>query len=218
MEPLASHLRQHFQAHFRPSSNVSFDEMMVLCKGRSAHTIKMPRKSIDQGYKIYGLCDQGYRYRFLFYSGTAGNEISDFTQTTNQYTNISKEWSLTLFNSSGRQLSAEENKKLSSGFSPTTRAVCHLVFAFSFLSGQYNVYMDNYFTNIPLFQHLRDHGIGAIGTTRAKRHDFPTAFSISKEVTSKLLEWNHLSGIVVNGVCTALWQDNNTVFFLTTIH
>ena len=78
--------------------------------------------------------------------------------------------------------------------------------------------MDNYFTHILLFRHLRDHGIGAVGTTLAKRHDFPTAFSISKHITSKLLEWNHLSGIVVNGICTALWQDNNTVFFLTTIH
>ena len=31
----------------------------------------------------------------------------------------------------------------------------------------YNVYMDNYFSNVPLFQNLRQIGIGACGTVRA---------------------------------------------------
>jgi len=57
MEPLASHLRRCFQKLYLPGSNVAFDEMMVLFEGRSLHTIKMPSKSIDQGYKIYALCN-----------------------------------------------------------------------------------------------------------------------------------------------------------------
>lgn len=218
MEPLASQLRERYQSLVLPSSNLSFDEMMVLCKGRSVHTIKLPGKPIDQGYKIYALCDQGYTYLFLFYSGHTGNEVSEFTQKTDSFTHLCEDRALALFNSSGRALSKEEKKRLSRGFSPTTQAVCHLVFSLPFQSHQFNIYMDNYFTTIPLFQHLRDHGIGAAGTTRAKRHDFPPAFAIGKEITSRLLEWNHLSGIVVNGVCAALWQDNNTVLFLTTIH
>jgi len=78
--------------------------------------------------------------------------------------------------------------------------------------------MDNYFTTIPLFRHLGDHGMGAAGTTRAKHPDFPSVLAINKDITKKRLEWNHLSGEVVNGVCAVLWQDNNTVLFLTTIH
>ena len=218
MEPLASHLRECFQEHYLPASNVSFDEMMVLCKGRSAHTIKLPGKPIDQGYKIYALCDQGYTYTFMFYSGVSGNEASDFTRKTEPLTQISTERSLALLNSKQDRLTKEQQKKLSQGFSPTTQVVCRLVFSLPFQSHQFNVYMDNYFTSIPLFQHLRDHGIGAAGTTRTKRHNFPSELTISKDITSRILEWNHLSGVVVNGVCAALWQDNNTVHFLTTIH
>ena len=78
--------------------------------------------------------------------------------------------------------------------------------------------MDNYFSSIPLFQHLRDHGIGAAGTTRLGRHDFPAELALDKSVAGRILEWNHLSGTIVNGVCSALWQDNNMVLFLTTIY
>ena len=218
MEPMASHLRQRFQQHFHPSSNLSFDEMMVLCKGKSAHTIKLPGKPIDQGYKIYALCDRGYTYLFLFYSGATGNECSNFTKATFSYAQLSPKDSLDLYNFKKRELTKSEISRLSSGFSPTLQAVCHLVFSLPFNSYQFNIYMDNYFTTIPLFRHLRNYGIGAAGTTRAKRPDFPSVLAINKDITKKILEWNHLSGEVVNGVCAVLWQDNNTVLFLTTIH
>ena len=78
--------------------------------------------------------------------------------------------------------------------------------------------MDNYLSSIPLFQHLQDYGIGPAGTTRPGHHNFPFELALDKSVSRKLLEWNHLSGIVVNGVCSALWQDNNMVLFLTMIH
>lgn len=37
-------------------------------------------------------------------------------------------------------------------------------------------------------------------------------------MAGRILDWNHLSGAIVNGVCSALWQDKNMVLFLTTIH
>lgn len=37
----------------------------------------------------------------------------------------------------------------------------------------YTIYMDNYLTSQPLFQVLRDRGIGACGTTRPNRDAFP---------------------------------------------
>jgi len=42
--------------------------MMVAFTGRSQHTLKMPNKPIDEGYKIYAICDHGYTYGFEFYS------------------------------------------------------------------------------------------------------------------------------------------------------
>lgn len=51
LEPLSSHLQASFQGYYSPSSNVSIDELMVRCFGRSSHTYKMPNKPIKQGYK-----------------------------------------------------------------------------------------------------------------------------------------------------------------------
>ena len=79
LEPIASLLRQRFQQYYFPSTNLSYDEMMVSFEGRSMHIVKQPNKPIDHGYKIWGLCDHGYTWAFLFYSGAVGNEVSEFT-------------------------------------------------------------------------------------------------------------------------------------------
>jgi hypothetical protein len=46
----------------------------------------------------------------------------------------------------------------------------------------YTVYMDNYFTTIPLFDRLRQLGIGACGTTRpnASKKLFPKSFKLAQ--------------------------------------
>jgi len=90
MELLASHLHKWFQQHLLPSSNLSFDQMMVLCKRKSAHMIKLLGKPINQGYKIYSLCDSGYTYLFLFYLEATENEVSNFTKTTFSYAHLSQ--------------------------------------------------------------------------------------------------------------------------------
>lgn len=62
------------------------------------------------------------------------------------------------------------------------------------------------------------HDIGVAGTTRPERLEFPSELDISKPIARSILKWNHLSGVVVDNVCAVLWQDNNTVLLLTTIH
>src|SRR5450432_3619450 len=51
--PLFEHLRKLFKLFGIPSQNVSIDEMMVMCTGRSLHTVKMPNKPIGEGYKLF---------------------------------------------------------------------------------------------------------------------------------------------------------------------
>jgi len=150
MEPLASHLRRCFQKLYLPGSNVAFDEMMVLFKGRSLHTIKMPSKPIDQGYKIYALCEKGYTYSFLFYSGETKNEESDFTKETAAFANLTPERSLELFNLSNLPLSEPECKARSKGFTPTSQAVCHLIFQLPFHRFQFNIYISKNNTLRPM--------------------------------------------------------------------
>jgi Transposase IS4 len=65
LKPLASSLQRSFMQFYTPSSEVSIDELMVRCFGRSIHTYKMPNKPIPQGYKLFGIADHGYLYAFL---------------------------------------------------------------------------------------------------------------------------------------------------------
>jgi hypothetical protein len=64
------------------------------------------------------------------------------------------------------------------------------------------IYMDNYFTSVPLFESLRRLEYGAVGTTRP--HDqFPQELSKLKKENMKL-EWNTLLAKVVdNTLCLA---------------
>jgi len=46
----------------------------------------------------------------------------------------------------------------------------------------------------------------------------PTELPIDKGIARKFLPWNHTSAIAVDNVICGLWQDNSTVFLISTIH
>ena len=77
----------------------------------------------------------------------------------------------------------------------------------------FNIYMDNYFSSIRLFKYLREKNIGACGTVRKNSANFPQILK-----TDKKLEWDTLSGVVVDDVLAILWMDNGPVMMLSTIH
>jgi hypothetical protein len=77
----------------------------------------------------------------------------------------------------------------------------------------FNIYMDNYFSSIKLFKYLREKKIGACGTVRKNSANFPQIFKVDKK-----LEWDTLSGIVIDDVLAILWMDNGPVTMLSTIH
>ena len=78
----------------------------------------------------------------------------------------------------------------------------------------FNIFMDNYFSSIKLFKFLREKGIGACGTVRTNSSGFPPILKIK----NKNLEWDTLSGVVVDDVLAVLWMDNGPVTMLSTIH
>jgi hypothetical protein len=94
-------------------------------------------------------------------------------------------------------------------------SVIHLVEQLPFKQKPFNIYMDNLFSSIPLFQYLRTKGIGACGTTRTNSARFPKVLNIGKDAK---LDWNTRSGVVVDDVLAMLWIDNRPVTMLTTIH
>lgn len=102
------------------------------------------------------------------------------------------------------------------GLSLTSSAVVHLAKTLPYSTRTFNIYMDNYFSNVRLFKFLCGLNIGACGTVRINSADFPEPLKVSK---SEKLDWNKLSGVVVNNqVLAIVWMDNAPVTMLTTIH
>lgn len=106
------------------------------------------------------------------------------------------------------------------GLSPTSSTVIQLAQSLPYQIHRFDIYMDNLFTNLPLFIALRDNfGIGAAGTTRVNSAGFPDVLKVEKSESKSVLEWGHLSRTVtIGGILALVWQDNSTVFFLSDIH
>src|SRR6266498_4721059 len=90
--------------------------------------------------------------------------------------------------------------------------VCHLVFQLP-KGKSFNIFMDNYFSSISLFKYLCDNKIEACETVRTNSANFPQILKVKKK-----LNWDTLSGVVVNDVLAILWMDNGPVTMLSTIH
>ncbi len=73
--------------------------------------------------------------------------------------------------------------------------------------------MDNFFSSISLFKYLRENKIGACETVCTNSANFPQILKVKKK-----LDWDILSGVVVNDVLAILWMDNGPVTILSTIH
>lgn len=100
------------------------------------------------------------------------------------------------------------------GLTTTGSMVCHLVEQLPYTQMAFNIYLDNYFSTVKLFQYFRNKRIGACGTAR-KQAGIPKELQVEK---SAKLDWDTRSGAVVDGVLVVFWQDNDPVTFLTTIH
>ena len=87
-----------------------------------------------------------------------------------------------------------------------------------FLNAHFVIYMDNYFTSIPLFLMLRKENIGAVRTTRPLGINFPALLIVLRKKHSTKLEWGTTVADIVDSVLCIRWQDNNFVLGLSTIH
>ena len=156
------------------------------------HPLKIRNKPIKEGDKIFALCDHGYTYGFLWYSSTQG--VAEL--------------------SSSAVLSSTTRTP---GLTATSNGVLHLAKSLAF-NFRWNLMLDNYFTNVPLFEQLLALGIGAGGTTEAGSAGFPSYLKIEKQEAKKMLLWGHISGDVIGNICCLIWQDNSSVLFITSYH
>ena len=190
LEPMSSIAQQRCRECYLPSSNVAIDEMMVKCEGRSAHVLTMKNKPIDQGYKLFALADHGYTYTWAYHSRSSGTALA----------------------SAYKSAVIPTERRLC----PTSRTCLHLALSLPYQTHQFNIYFDNYFTNIGLYATLRDYGIGACGTARASV--IPAELKVDKSLACQELQWNDLFGAVQDNVLCGLWQDSAQVLVMSTIH
>src|SRR5438046_2480553 len=78
-------------------------------------------------------------------------------------------------------------------------------------TAKYSIYMNNYFTSVPLFQLLRERGYEACGITRSKSKKF--AFQLMKlhQNYFKSLSWGTIYAISVGNVLCFVFHQNNLV-------
>lgn len=55
-----------------------------------------------------------------------------------------------------------------------------------FEASPYTVYLDNFFTSIPLFRKMREQGVGACGTARPNGEEFPAILKVIKDTFAKV--------------------------------
>ena len=101
------------------------------------------------------------------------------------------------------------------GLTPTRSLVRSL--AYTLPRRGITIYIDNYFTSVPLFEELRSCQFGAVGTTRP-HSEFPSEMKEIKDRFSKKLEWNTLLAKVVQNTLCLAWQDNSIVLALSNVH
>jgi hypothetical protein len=177
VEPLSSSFKEAAQKHYQPGSNISIDETMIRCFGRTKHTVKMPKKPIQQGYKIFALAEHGYIWTFTWTSRLWGI-IDNFrweglSPTASMVVNMIKELpglagcianlpTTPIANSLANLIANSPANSMAN--LPTTPIANSL--ANSPTLAPYIIYMDNYFTSVALFKELRDIRCGVCGTTR----------------------------------------------------
>ena len=69
-----------------------------------------------------------------------------------------------------------------------------------FPNSHFVIYMDNYFTSIPLFSMLQKENIGAARTTRPLGIDFPALLIVLRKKWSTKLDWGTTVADIVDGV------------------
>ena len=199
LEPLASLLQEAFQKVVTPATAVAIDEMIIRFTGRAKETIMMRGKPVPEGFYVLALCDGGYCWSWLV---TSDKESSD---------EVKKE--VTEREGPAGVLAM---KKLL----PTlSKKVLHLLLQLPYQTTFYTAYMDNLFSNPPLFHVLRAYGIAACGTARAACKDWPELFksAIQRKVTR--LDYNkQYTAKIYDDVAAVVWQDKNLVQFLMTSH
>lgn len=180
IKPVLDVLEDTFFTNYSPGQELCVDEAMVKYKGKvKKGKVKMPRKPIKNGFKIWCCCDSnsGYLCSFQVYEGRPINPLT------------------------GKKMS---EKGL------TKRVVQELLAPYKGLN--HVVYLDNYFTSVPLVKALREWEIYTVGTIQRRSADFPKGLKQVKPTVGSY-DCEH-----VDGNSFYVFHDRAVVSLVSNVH
>lgn len=80
LEPLSTAFQKASRKYYRPQSQISIDEQLILFKGRSRHTLNLHVKEAGHGFKIYSLCAGNYLLGFLYSSKVRVQSVAKYLE------------------------------------------------------------------------------------------------------------------------------------------
>jgi hypothetical protein len=176
----------------------------------------MPNKPIKQGYKIFALAEHGYIWTFSWSSRQLGiEEMFKWPGLTPTGSMVADMISRLPKISSNPLSNAPLNPLPNPPLNPLSNPLSMELITTSPVAS-YSIYMDNYFSSVALFNHLYALQYGACGTARPT-NGIPPQLQKLKE-HAKEIPWGTLYALLVSNVLCLAWQDNNTVFTLSTLH
>jgi len=192
LDPIFSILRQKCSLYWRPSTNLTVDEIMIKFEGRTTQKITIPGKPIPTGFKLFALGDSGYTLNWEctrpgLYEGVLTEK---------------RRISVTIPNSSAISL-----------LNPTQSVVIRLVecLAIYIENGlDFHLFLDNLFVCWKSAIALKERGIAVTGTVRKGASGYPPRLLQLKKLNRGLV-WGELQASIIEGVCCWLWQDSNAV-------
>ena len=208
-------LRSRCKELFVPKRCVSIDERMVKSKGRFFFKQYIRNKPTKWGFKLWVLADSstGYNWDMVVYTGRKrGDGWDDFTVNEDNFQGIPE--------GLGRQKPMSVAEEISGLLSQlAARVVIKLTEPLK--NKGYILFVDNYYTSIPLFQYLSSVGIHAVGTIRENTSSFPETMknraAWGKNKDRGTVRYERV-GASPHDVLLLQWVDRNVVSILSTYH
>ena len=154
-------IRSRCKELFIPRQSISIDERMVKSKGRFFFKQYSKNKPTKWGFKVWVLADSdsGYKWDMVVYTGKKRRDgWDDFSIVEEDFKGIPK--------GSGQSVATSSEIPTSLLSQLGARVVIKLTEPLQNMG--YVLFVDNYYTSIPLVQYLMSVGIHAVGTIREK--------------------------------------------------
>ena len=183
IQPIVDHLFEKFQTSYAVSREVCVDESLLLWKGRLIFKQYLPLKRSRFGIKLYKLCESKTGYIYRFFVYVGKSTPTIYPPG----------------------LAPPPD------FGQTESIVWYLMLPLFDIG--HCLYVDNFYTSLPLFRALYARNTVACGTIRSNRKGFPKSL-----IQKKLTVVGESSALRADELVALKFHDRKDVYMLTTAH